>query len=195
MKILIVYAHPSDDSFTRHAKDSFIKGLEAAGHSHEISDLYKMNFKTDMSEAEYHRESNMLADLPLPEDVMREHEKINACDAIVFMYPLFWLDVPAKLKGWFDRVWTYGFAYGENKTMKMLEKGLVICITGHTLEKLKEYRQYSCINTTMLGDRLFERVKAKKLIILDGTTKYDAALRESNWDKHLQTVFNAAVNL
>jgi len=195
MQVFIVYAHPSEDSFTRRVKDSFIKGLETVGHGYTVSDLYAMNFQTDMTEAEYHREANMLAALPLPEDVIAEHEKINACDAIVFIYPLFWMDVPAKLKGWFDRVWTYGFAYGENRTMKTLEKGLVICAAGHTAEKLKSNGQLDCINTVMLGDRLFDRVKTKELLVLDGTTKSDEALRTGNWDKHLEAVFDAAKNV
>ena len=58
MNVFIVYAHPSEDSFTRYVRDSFIKGLEAGGHSYLMSDLYKMDFRTDMSEAEYLREAN-----------------------------------------------------------------------------------------------------------------------------------------
>lgn len=52
-------------------------------------------------------------------DVLAEQEKINRSDAIAFIYPVFWTEAPAKLVGWFDRVWTYGYAYGD-KTMKLL---------------------------------------------------------------------------
>ena len=77
MKVFIVYAHPSNESFTSCVKDSFIKGLETAGHSYVLSDLYKMGFVADMSEAEYFRESNFREDLPLPADVCAEQNKIN----------------------------------------------------------------------------------------------------------------------
>jgi len=198
MKIFIVYAHPSDDSFTRHVKDSFISGLEAAGHSYVISDLYKMGFKTDISEAEYLREANFRTDLPVPDDVALEQEKINASDAIVFIYPVFWTEAPAKLVGWFDRVWTYGFAYGEREKvkrgMKELEKGLVICIAGHSIEHLKEYGHYDSMKTVMLGDRLFDRVREKEFIVLDSTTKLDMEKRTANWGKHLKTAFEAGCN-
>ena len=50
MKVFIVYAHPSEDSLTHHIRNSFIAGLESAGHSWIMSDLYKMNFRTDMDE-------------------------------------------------------------------------------------------------------------------------------------------------
>jgi putative NADPH-quinone reductase len=49
MKAFVVYCHPSEDSF--------IKGIEESGNEYVLSDLYKMNFKTDMSEQEYLRDS------------------------------------------------------------------------------------------------------------------------------------------
>jgi len=194
MKVFIVYAHPGSDSLTRHVKDSFISGLEAAGHSYVLSDLYQMGFCSDMSEAEYLRESNYREDLPLPDDVTSEQKKINDSDAIVFIYPVFWTEAPAKLVGWFDRVWTYGFAYG-NRSMKQLKKGLVICIAGHSLQNLKEYGHYDSMKTVMLGDRLFDRVKEKTFIVLDSATKFDMEKRAANWEKHLATAFEAGRTL
>lgn len=194
MHVLIVYTHPSEDSFTSHVRESFISGLKEHKHTYENSDLYKMNFKTDMSEEEYLRESNYLTTASLSEDVIAEQEKINRCDVIVFIYPLFWTEAPAKLVGWFDRVWTYGFAYGD-RSMKLLKKALCICITGHSITTLKEYGHYDSIKTVMLGDRIFNRAKEKELIILDSMTKYNKEVREANWDKHLDRVFNLTKEL
>ena len=56
MKVFIVYCHPSEDSFTRNVRDAFIKGIVDSGNEYIMSDLYKMNFKTDMSEKEYLRD-------------------------------------------------------------------------------------------------------------------------------------------
>ena len=39
MSLLVVYCHPSKNSFTYAIKESFVKGLEDAGYSYEISDL------------------------------------------------------------------------------------------------------------------------------------------------------------
>ena len=194
MHVFIVYVHPSEDSFTRHVRDEFIKGLKIGNHSYEISELYKMNFKTDMSEAEYLREANYDEKLPLSEDVINEQEKINRSDVIVFIYPVFWTEAPAKLVGWFDRVWTYGFAYGDRK-MKRLKKAIVLCIAGHTLEHLKEYGHYDSMKTVMLSDRIFDRAENKEIIILDGTTKFNPELRQSNWNKHLRLAFETGENL
>lgn len=194
MQVFIVYAHPSNDSFTKHAKASFIQGLEAAGHTYIISDLYTMGFQTDLSEAEYWREANYRDDDALSQDVKAEQVKINTADAIVFIYPVFWTEAPAKLVGWFDRVWTYGFAYGK-RSMKQLEKGLVICISGHSLQHLSAYGHLDSMKTVMLGDRLYDRVKTKKMIVLDSMSKYDNDLRQANWNRHLKTAFDAGYTL
>ena len=194
MKVFIVYAHPSEDSFTKNVRDSFIKGLEAAAHPYVLSDLNKMGFVTDMSENEYLREANCREDLPVPDDVLAEQRKINASDAIVFIYPVFWTEAPAKLVGWFNRVWTVGFAYGK-RSMKQLDKGLVICVAGHSLQHLKEYGYYDSMKAVMLGDRMFDRVKEKSMIVLDQTTKSNMEKRLANWDKHLATAFEVGRGL
>ena len=56
MKVFIVYCHPSEDSFTRHIRDSFIKGIVDSGNEYILSDLYKMNFNSDISERQYLRD-------------------------------------------------------------------------------------------------------------------------------------------
>ena len=194
MHVLIIYAHPSEQSFTRHVRDEFVRGLEKFGHSWEISDLYDMNFKTDMSESEYLREANFNESMPVSDDVLLEQSKINRSDTIVFIYPVFWTEAPAKLVGWFDRVWTVGFAYG-NRSMKKLKKALFLCITGHTLQNLRDYGYLQSMERVMLGDRIFDRAESKEMIFLDGTSQFNRELRESNWNRHLRSVFEAAGKL
>ncbi len=194
MKVFIVYTHPSEDSFTSCARDTFIEGLEAAGHSYVISDLYKMNFNAEMSEAEYLRDANYRDQPPVAPDVLEEQRKINACDALVFIYPLFWTEAPAKLVGWFDRVWTYGFAYGE-RAMKRLDKALCLCIAGKSEEDLEKCGELAAIRSVMLGDRIADRAVAKEMIILGSTAKKNMRAREENWDKNLRMAFQAGFRL
>ena len=194
MKVYIVYCHPSEDSFTRAVRDSFIAGLESAGHSYILSDLYAMNFSSEMSKDEYLREANYRREIPVPEDVRAEQEKINASDVIAFIYPLFWTEGPSKLKGWFDRVWTFGFAYGDDRAMKQLEKGLVLCVAGNTLEYFERTGLGPAMKKVMLDDRLFDRVKQKEMIILDATSR-ELPERELNREKHLKRAFAAGEKL
>ena len=194
MNVFIVYCHPSDDSITRHIKDSFIKGLKSKGHNYILSDLYKMKFKADISEEEYLREAYYHKENPVPPDVLIEQEKINTSDIIVFIYPVFWSDVPAKLKGWFDRVWTFGFAYGDNRKMKQLEKALILVSAGNTLDYFAETGLGDAMEKVMLRDRIFDRAKKKEMIIFDATSR-ELEVREKNWDRHLNRAFNIGAGL
>ena len=36
-------------------------------------------------------------------------------DALAFAFPIWWWSMPAMLKGWIDRVWNLGWAYGDHK--------------------------------------------------------------------------------
>jgi NAD(P)H dehydrogenase (quinone) len=194
MKVFIVYAHPAGDSFTGHIRDSFVKGLLSAGHGYVLSDLYRMNFVTDMSEAEYKREAYYRLDAPVPADVLAEQEKINASDALVFIYPVFWTEAPAKLVGWFDRVWTYGFAYGPDRGMKQLEKGLVIVSAGNSMDYFHRTGFLKAMEKVMLGDRLFDRVRKKEMMVLDSTSR-ELPERERYWDTHLKRAFDAGAGI
>ena len=194
MKAFIVYCHPSEDSFTRNMREAFIKGITDSGNEYIISDLYKMNFKTDMTEDEYLRDAYYKDTPDVAPDVLAEQEKINSADAIVFMYPVFWSDAPAKLVGWFDRVWSYGFAYGENKTMKMLDKGLIMCSAGNPKERLEEFGLLESMKKVMLGDRLFNRVKDAEFFVFDGTSR-EKESREEDWYKNLNTAYEKGKNL
>ena len=187
MKAFIVYCHPSEDSFTRNVRDAFIKGITDAGNEYILSDLYKDQFKTDMTEAEYLRDAYYRNTPEVAEDVLAEQAKINASDAIVFIYPVFWSEAPAKLVGWFDRVWSYGFAYGE-RTMKTLEKGLILCSAGNPLERLEQTGLLDGMKKVMLSDRLADRVKQAEFIVFENTSR-ENELREKNWEKYLSIAY------
>ena len=193
MKVFIVYCHPSEDSFTKNIRDAFIKGITDGGNEYVMSDLYAMDFKTDMTEQQYLRDAKY-ENIPFTEeDVLAEHEKINSADAIVFIYPVFWTEAPAKLVGWFDRVWTYGFAYGDNKKMKMLDKAMILCIAGTPIEKLEHFGLLASMKKVMLGDRLFNRAKQKEFVVFPGTSR-KLESREINWDAYLEKAYEKGKN-
>ncbi|MFD0690037.1 NAD(P)H-dependent oxidoreductase [Actinomadura fibrosa] len=48
----------------------------------------------------------------LSPDIRAEQEKVRWADALVLQFPLWWHGMPAILKGWFDRVFVQGFAFG-----------------------------------------------------------------------------------
>lgn len=171
MKVLVVYCHPSEKSFTDKVKRSFVKGLEDAGHTYIISDLYAEKFNPIMSEEEYLREGFYNLDAPVSPDVIREQERINWSDIIVFIYPDFWTASPAMLEGWFQRVWTYGFAYGDYPEMKKLEKAIFFITMGGSLRDEIRKTQLEAMKTVMVGDRIRNRAKSCEVYVFDQMTR------------------------
>lgn len=123
MKTLIVYAHPESRSLNGSLKDFAVSTLETAGHQVKVSDLYAMNWKAVVDAADYgpHASSPLNVALnsgrafdagALTPDVAAEQAKLLWADTIILQFPLWWYTMPAILKGWVDRVFTYHFAYG-----------------------------------------------------------------------------------
>lgn len=194
MKVFVVFCHPSKDSFTYSIYKSFTKGLQESGHDIIVSDLYEMKFNTDISEEEYLRETYYKKDGYRLPDVVAEQKKIQNSDAIVFIYPVFWTEAPAKLVGWFDRVWTTGFAYNPEPTMKILDKALFIACAGKTIASLTETGELQAMETVMLGDRIRDRAKEKQMVIYDGITHWDEENREKNIPMHIEAAYRLGKN-
>lgn len=171
MNVLIVYCHPSKNSFTHTVKESYVQGLKDAGHQVVISDLYAGGFNPVMSEAEYIREGFYKLEEPVAEDVTEEQKKINNADVIAFIYPDFWTASPAMLEGWFQRVWTYGFAYGNQPSMKTLNKAIFLITMGGSLKGEIRREQLQAMKTIMIGDRIRNRAKECEVHVFDEMTR------------------------
>lgn len=109
MRVLIVYAHPDragshNAEVLREVRDS----LESMGQDYRIIDLYRERFDPVMPHAEWAEES-------LGKDVERYQEMVKGSDRLIFIYPVWWYNSPAILKGFFDRVFTSDFAYNFRK--------------------------------------------------------------------------------
>lgn len=191
MKVFVVYCHPSKDSFTKNMCDAFVKGITDSGNEYVISDLYEMHFDPVMREEEYLRDAYYRNTPDLCEDVLAEQAKINESDAIAFVYPVFWTEAPAMLVGWFDRVWTYGFAYG-NRTMKVLDKAVILCSAGNSLEYLEETGLLESMKKVMLEDRLKDRAEKKDFIVFDCTAR-EYELRSENWERYMKKAYETGL--
>ncbi|WP_433900622.1 NAD(P)H-dependent oxidoreductase [Sphingobacterium puteale] len=186
MNILFVYCHPSERSYTFEIFSHLKALLSAQNWNIEVSDLYANNFQSNMTAEEYLREGLSQTLLPIPNDVREEHRKIENADCIIFLYPVWWSDCPAMMKGWFDRVFAVGYAYGQKSDlpkMKTINYGLVICTAGHPNNFLEEIGIAQSMQHIMLEDRLGKRFKHKEMLILGGTLAIDE-VREH----HLQQI-------
>ncbi|HEX2011372.1 MAG TPA: NAD(P)H-dependent oxidoreductase [Roseateles sp.] len=124
MNVLIVTAHPEPRSLNGALKNFAVRRLEAAGHAVQVSDLYAMRWKATLDAADSlaaprgarfdpSLDSKHAFEQGLQSaDIAREQDKLRWADALILQFPLWWFSMPAILKGWIERVYAYGFAYG-----------------------------------------------------------------------------------
>ena len=122
--VLIVHAHPEPTSVTQSLVDESRRALRQFGHDVLESDLYAMRWKAVFDEhdfpvrAETRRLSfigesgHSYANGRQSPDIAAEQQKVLTADAVLFQFPLWWYGMPAIMKGWIDRVWAFGLAYG-----------------------------------------------------------------------------------
>ncbi|WP_433733208.1 NAD(P)H-dependent oxidoreductase [Nocardia sp. CA-129566] len=122
MRTLIVHAHPESRSLNGALKDIAVTTLREAGHEVQVSDLYAMRWKPSVDADDFGATSSPLRVAQdsghaydtgtLTADIAAEQEKLRWADTVILQFPLWWYSMPAILKGWVDRVFTYHFAYG-----------------------------------------------------------------------------------
>ncbi|GGV26864.1 NAD(P)H dehydrogenase [Actinomadura cremea] len=123
MNILWILAHPEPRSFNGVLRDHGLDTLRRLGHRVRESDLYAMGWNPVVGPADFgHDPRDRLlvgeaserahAGGTLSPDIRAEQDKIAWADALVLQFPLWWHGMPAILKGWFDRVFVQGFAFG-----------------------------------------------------------------------------------
>ena len=134
MNVLIVCAHPNPLSFNQLIQKAINTAFKNKGATVRLKDLYAEKFDPVLSEAQL----SLQNEGKLPDDIKHEQEQVTWADTIVVIYPLWWFDRPAILKGWFDRVFTNGFAfaYDENGVKGLLtgKRSMVVVTAGGTEE-------------------------------------------------------------
>ena len=196
MHVYIIYAHPSENSFTYKILNSFTFGLKDSGNTFEIGNLYKMGFSSEMDLKQYERETSFDPNLPAPKDVSTEHEKVQRADGLAFIYPVWWSDCPSILKGWFDKVWSLGYAYfydetNQRKSTIKPKKALVICTAGHTVDHLEETGIAQSMKCIFIQDRLNNvGIANAKMEILGGTITGEEEIKQ----KHIKTAYELGRN-
>mmetsp|Transcript_2350 Transcript_2350/g.3299 ORF Transcript_2350/g.3299 Transcript_2350/m.3299 type:complete len:239 (+) Transcript_2350:73-789(+) len=106
-KVLMVIAHPVKQSFIQHLANTAFHSLQDANHEVKQLSLYEESFQPVLTEEELR---NYMSD-KRPKDVQKSAELLRWCNAIVFVFPTWWYQPPAILKGWMDRVFLPGIAF------------------------------------------------------------------------------------
>jgi NAD(P)H dehydrogenase (quinone) len=124
MRVLIIHAHHEPTSFNAAMTHRAVDVLTRAGHQVVVSDLYAMRFdpvsdrRNFTTVADPRRLSQQAeetfagANDGFSPELQAEMDKVAWCDVLIFQFPIWWLGLPAILKGWIDRVFAVGRAYG-----------------------------------------------------------------------------------
>lgn len=124
MRVFIVHAHHEATSFNNAMTQTAQTALLAANHEVVVSDLYAMGFDPVSDRRNFTTVNNPQRLKQQDEEayasehhgytaeLQSEMDKLVWCDALIFQFPLWWLGLPAILKGWVDRVFAVGRAYG-----------------------------------------------------------------------------------
>lgn len=148
MKHLVVVAHPAEDSFTMQLARAYADELEGLGHKQQTYDLYRMGFNPILDAHELVPAS---AEHPASADVAKAQDDIRAADALTVIYPIWWMSMPAMMKGYIDRVFARGFAYeSKNGNVRGLlsgKKAVLITVSGAPLSVLIKSGRWAAAET------------------------------------------------
>ncbi|EHR50353.1 putative NADPH-quinone reductase (modulator of drug activity B) [Saccharomonospora marina XMU15] len=140
MNVLWLFAHPEPRSLNAALKDDGVRTLTELGHQVRVHDLYAMKWDPVVQPCDYgHDPDERLlvskvsrqahAENRLSADIRAEQQAVRWADTLVVQFPMWWFGMPAILKGWFDRVFVNGFAFGvadpvTGRTMRYGDGGL-----------------------------------------------------------------------
>ena len=103
-KVMVLQINPYKSSFSDRILEKITSVLTKNGWQVTVRDLYKDNFNPTAVPVQQKNDST--------DPLVKEYQELlKQSSAVVLIYPLWWKQSPAMLKGWQERVFTYGFAY------------------------------------------------------------------------------------
>jgi NAD(P)H dehydrogenase (quinone) len=103
--MIIVYAHPNKDGHSGYCLKKVTEYLTKEKITYDLYDLYKMGYDPILTDAELKDKKN------ISDENKKIQDKISGSDNLIFIYPTWWQNMPAILKGFIDRVFSPGFAF------------------------------------------------------------------------------------
>ncbi|MEU2072547.1 NAD(P)H oxidoreductase [Streptomyces sp. NPDC013489] len=165
---LLVLAHPRTDSLTAQVAARLHARIEGEGGTVDVLDLYAEGFDPALrpeDEPDWENREKVYS----PE--VRAHmDRVLAADDIVVVFPVWWFTPPAILKGWIDRVWNYGFAYGRSRPRLAGKRLLWLALMGGTPEEIERLGMTDALGLMLVtGISEFCGLPDARLRVLHGT--------------------------
>lgn len=136
MKALLIYAHPNPASFCAALKITALDKLAELGVETRVHELYNSQFEPVLSVQDFEE----LGRGQVSSDVTRLQTDITWADWLLFIHPTWWMGTPAIMKGYFDRVFSNGFAFQTDEKgphgLLVGKKAMIFQTAGGTEETL-----------------------------------------------------------
>jgi NAD(P)H dehydrogenase (quinone) len=179
-KIFILVGNPRNDSHSASLGDSYAEGARAAGHEVRMTRIADMKFDPIL-----HKGYTAIQELE--PDLKQFQEDVKWCDTYVTVFPIWWSDVPAILKGLVDRVWLPGFAYNFRKDglgwirrLKGKRARVIVTSDSHPLLIWILFGEH--INGYVRGVLRFSGFAPVRRTWISGMKK----MKPESWDKYLK---------
>ncbi len=109
MRFLVVFCHPSEESFSAALNNLVCKTLQKSNHQIRLLDLYRIDFNPVLSKNEW---DVYLDDTQqIIKNVQQHVDDLQWAEGLIFIFPTWMYGPPALLKGWLERVWLPDIAF------------------------------------------------------------------------------------
>lgn len=148
----VVTAHPERMSFNFALADAAEDLFRTAGFDVRRTDLYQDGFSPVAGQGDFvgfpqteplrlqdaQRDASKYGGFVPP--LAAQQEAVRWAELLFLQFPLWWGTYPAMLKGWIERVLSYGFAYGRTRTLP--PKEVVLSVTTGSADSGTEAEEY-----------------------------------------------------
>lgn len=146
-KIHFIWAHPRTQSLTAQIVNSMKTRARQNGLITSELDLYRSGFNPVMSGDDEPRWDNIKYEYT--EEVRNLFNSLKGIDTLCIVFPVWWYSFPAILKGYIDKVWTNGLAYGKGNKLPV-NKIRWIALAGETKEAFEAKGNYEYMKYLMI---------------------------------------------
>lgn len=123
-KIVVINGHPDSQSFNSAIADTYIQTALTMGAEVRYIALGRLDFNPNLQFGYRQR-------MELEPDLVQALEDIHWSEHQVWIHPIWWLGMPAVMKGFFDRAFLPGITFKRNQ--EGISEGLLLGKTGRII--------------------------------------------------------------